>query len=268
MKQLFHTVSESNRVQPVLSILISDKVAGYSITDKQVSSLYQLTYCSANEWTEEELDSFFAAYPILGEDYYQVLISYAFRKQLLVPAGSYRKNDGVLLMSTLLGISGGSSVVSEAIPEWQVYNVYTVPETVHDRMRRQFPKATFRHQQSLELRNSNAGVEGGCLQVDFTTDDFSVLAVSQSRLLFSGIYEYSSPADVLYQLLRICRQFSLTQQDVQLQLSGLIDSNSALYKELFQYFIHISFREAVWKSTNEYPAHFFTSLNDLAQCAS
>lgn len=268
MKQLFHTATEGNRVQPVLSILLSDKMAGFSITNKQGTILYQLTYYSANEWTDEELDIFFSACPILEDDYYQVLISYAFRKQLLVPAGSYRKNDGGLLVSTLLGISGGSSVVSEAIPEWQLYNVYAVPDPVHDRLRRQFPKATFRHQQSLELRNTNAGVEGGCLQVDFATDDFSVLAVSQSKLLFSGNFEYTTPADVLYHLLHICGQFSFSQQDVRLQLSGLIDSNSALYKELFQYFIHISFRDAIWSGANEYPAHFFTSLNDLAQCAS
>ena len=267
LKQLFHTVSEDNRVQPVLSIKLSDKSAGFSVTNKQGNLLYQLSYCSVNEWTDEEMDNFFSSYPELEEDYYQVLISYAFRKQILVPAGSYRKNDGGLLMSSLLGISGGSSVVSEAIPEWQLYNVYAVPDTVHDRLRRQFPKATFRHQQSLELRNTNAGVQHGSIQVDFATEDFSVLVVSQSKLLFSGSFEYVTPADVLYQLLRVCRYLSLSQQDVQLQLSGLIDSNSALYKELYLYFIHIEFREATWSAINEYPAHFFTSLNDLAQCA-
>lgn len=107
----------------------------------------------------------FSAYPVLEEEYYQVLISYSFRRQLIVPASSYRKNDGGLLISTLLGNSGSVSVVSEAIPEWQLYNVYAVPDIVHDRLRRQFPKATFRHQQSLELRNTNAGIEQGCLRL-------------------------------------------------------------------------------------------------------
>lgn len=266
MKQLFHTNSEGERVQPVLSILLSDKNIGFSITNKQGSSLYQLAYCSVNEWTDEELDCFFATYPMLEEAYYQVLIAYSFRKQLIVPASSYRKNDGGFLLSTLLGNCGSVSVVSEAIPEWQLYNVYAVPDIVHERLSRQFPKATFRHQQSLALRNTNAGLDQGCLQVDFTTDDFSVLAVSNNKLLFAGSFEYTSPADVLYYLLRVCQQYGLSQQDVQLQLSGLIDSNSALYKELYQYFIHISFRDAMWSDTREYPAHFFTSLNELAQC--
>jgi hypothetical protein len=52
-------------------------------------------------------------------------------------------------------------------------------------------------------------------------------------------------------------------------LSGLIDKQSALYKELYQYFINIEFSEAGWNMAGtEYPAHFFTSLNDLAQCVS
>jgi hypothetical protein len=49
----------------------------------------------------------------------------------------------------------------------------------------------------------------------------------------------------------------------------MIDQQSALYKELYQYFLHIEFRNASWTiPADEYPAHFFTSLNELAQCVS
>ncbi|HNA96743.1 MAG TPA: DUF3822 domain-containing protein, partial [Chitinophagaceae bacterium] len=65
------------------------------------------------------------------------------------------------------------------------------------------------------------------------------------------------------------QQFSLSQQTVSVRLSGLIDKQSALYKDLYQYFREITFREAGWHTVEpEYPAHFFTSLNDLAPCVS
>jgi len=111
-------------------------------------------------------------------------------------------------------------------------------------------------------------ISGESLVVDFRTNDFTVLASKGSLLLLTQTFAYSTPEDVLYYLLNTCRQFNLSQQELQLQLSGLIDKRSSLYNELYQYFIHIDFREAGWNLKNEYPAHFFTSLNDLATCAS
>jgi hypothetical protein len=112
-----------------------------------------------------------------------------------------------------------------------------------------------------------AATEEGNMYVDFRPDDFTVLLVKSSRLLLAQTYTYSTPEDVVYYLLKICAQLGLSQQELQLQVSGLIDSDSALYKELYQYFLNIEFRESGWQG-NEYPAHFFTTLNDLARCAS
>jgi hypothetical protein len=196
-----------------------------------------------------------------------VLIAYGFSGSVLVPSGNYRKEGGDLLLSVLCGIKQSSSVVSEAVPEWQLYNVYELPDSIHNRFRKKFPRATFRHSQSLTLRSSNPAKAENCLQVDFRSEDFSVLALKQGQLLLANTFEYAAPADVVFHLLKICQNFDLLQQAVLIQLSGLIDKDSALYKELNLYFIHIEFREANWNGSAEYPAHFFTTLNDLAQCA-
>jgi len=71
----------------------------------------------------------------------------------------------------------------------------------------------------------------------------------------------------LYYLVKISNQFSLSRQELLLQLSGLIDQDSALFTELSQYFLQLEFRPGLWQDTG-YPDHFFTSLNDLARCAS
>ena len=86
-------------------------------------------------------------------------------------------------------------------------------------------------------------------------------------------YYYLKPEDVIFNLLKTCNRFSFSQDDVLLKVSGLIERQSALFKELYQFFLRIEFRNAPdWGSisTGEvaYPAHYFTTLNDLAQCAS
>lgn len=268
VKQLFHIENNIERIQPVLSIMFSDKYVVYTIADKEAGMLYLLNYCTVEEWSQDTLDDFFNAYPELGDNYYQVLISYHFHQSMLVPALSYRKSEGGTFLTGIFGAGDDNSVVSEAIPEWQLYNVYAVPDQVHDRLKKQFPKATFRHQVSLELRNTHAASAEGCLQLDFTTEYFTVLVLAQSKLLFSGRFEYTSPSDVLYYLIKICNVYSLDQQAAQLFISGLIDTDSALYKELHGYFIQIKFREAGWKNLPDYPSHYFTSINELAKCAS
>jgi hypothetical protein len=85
-------------------------------------------------------------------------------------------------------------------------------------------------------------------------------------------FSYITPADVIYYLVKICHEFGFTQQAIRLAVSGLIEKESALYKELVHYFLNIRFREPSWQAPVEgeaqYPAHFFTSLNDLALCES
>ena len=59
----------------------------------------------------------------------------------------------------------------------------------------------------------------------------------------------------------------MSQYEVQLSISGLVDKDSALYKELYSYFINIEFRNANWTHA-DHPNHFFTHLNDIVKCAS
>ncbi len=140
---------------------------------------------------------------------------------------------------------------------------------MHNWTSKQFAAGKFWHQYSVAIKNLKATDEAGYLIVDFRTDDFTIFVAANNKLLLAQTFVYTTPEDVLFQLLKICEQFSLSQKTVVLSLAGMIDQQSALYKELHQYFLHIEFRNASWNiPDDEYPAHFFTSLNDLAQCAS
>ncbi len=269
MKQLFHIErGTADNMEQVLSLRLGEKHGSFTITNKQGNELYELTYCSVEEWKENSLTEFFAAYPALHNSFYQVLIVYDYPQNILIPSAIYNPGESQLLLRTMNGVLHGSHIISELISEWQLYNIYAVPDEVYKRVNQKFPAATSRHQYSLSVKKINAAGSEGSMSVDFRQNDFTVIAGRQSRILLAQTFEYTTPEDVLYYLLKTCQQFSMSQKEVSLQLSGLIDKQSSLYKELYQYFINIGFREAVWNTGTDYPAHFFTSLNDLAQCAS
>lgn len=270
MKELFHIQNNKEPVQPVLLFQASDKHLAFAITNKNATEIIELAYCVIDNMSLESLNEFLNHYPALKNlQFYDIQVAFAGQQAAFVPLAEAEMTDAEMLVKTQFGSYDGVRIVSEKIPEWQLYNAYAVENVLWDWVHTIFPFSKFRHQSTLSIRQMQAANDEGCLLVDFGTNSFSVLAGAGCKILFSNHISYTTPADVLFALLKTCQQFSLSQQTVSVRLSGLIDIQSALYKDLYQYFREITFREAGWHTVEpEYPAHFFTSLNDLASCVS
>jgi hypothetical protein len=268
MKELFSiNTGKSEPGGEKLSIRLGDRHCSYAVTDISGNELFELAYCSTGMLNELTLSAFRSAYPKIAAPYRQVQISFDNSRSLLIPSWCYRPDEAVTLLKTLEGDTYGCDVISEALTTWQMYNIYGLPMDVQDWLNQQYPVKHTRHQYSLLLKSIPA-IPEGCLLVDLGPTEFSVMASLGSRLLAAQSYEYNQPADVLFQLLKICQSFDLKQEDVDLRVSGLIDEQSVLYRDLHQYFVKISLRHATWNTPASYPAQFFTALNDLALCAS
>jgi hypothetical protein len=127
-----------------------------------------------------------------------------------------------------------------------------------------FPGATLHEQVAIIQKNDP---DDG-LYADFKTDQLSVALIKDRKLVLVANHDYETSADLLWHFLNICHHFSITPREIQLKLSGFIEKDSALYKELYQYFLHIEFDNAEWGPCGDYPAHYFTTFNKLARCVS
>lgn len=258
--------------QEVLSIRVGLSHLSFCTTNKAGTELYQLVYTEpatkqGQGWKEESLAELINTYPALKKSYYQVLVAYDYPQSVLMPSQQYRLEEGNNLVSSLYGRAAAAVTVAEPVTAWQLTNVYSVPVTIQEWITRHFPAASIQHQYSVGLKYIIGGKEEGSIAIDIRKDDFTVLVAKQGKFLLAQTCEYATPEDILYYLLKIVSAFSLSQRETGLFISGLVDRQSALYKELYQYFINIEFRDATWNA-GEYPIHFFTSLNDLARCAS
>jgi hypothetical protein len=264
LKQLFHIKREgSESGQQVLSIRLGEKHGSFAVTNKGGNQFYELGYCSVTDWDESALSAFFANYPVLRNSFYDCQVVYDFPQAILVPSLS----GGDEGLASFAGGSGAHTV-TEPVTGWQIKTIYGVPPMIHQWVGQKFPTAKFRHQYSIGVRSIDVTPANGVLQVDFREEEFTVLVARSGKILLAQCFPYSTPDDVLYYLLKTCAAFNLSQQELQLSISGLVDQQSSLYRELYQYFIQVGFRDADWDTGPDYPAHFFTSLNDLAQCVS
>ncbi|HTD95155.1 MAG TPA: DUF3822 family protein [Chitinophagaceae bacterium] len=273
MKQEFN-ISTGKTEEPsnqLLSIRVGEKHFGFSITNSHTGELYKLVWYTSAEMDEKGLNEVYQKHDELRQSFSQTVLCYDHPQSVLVPVTHYRQEDAQLLLQTMFGPALKDQCKQEDVPGWQLQNIYSVPKDVFDWTYENFAGGTYWHTYTVGIRKIEATNFEGSLSVDFRADDFSVIASKGSKLLLAQTYEYFTPADVIYYLLNVCRQFAFSQDTVRVALSGLIDKQSTLYNELYQYFLHVRFREAEWAlppGEQEYPSHFFTSLNDLAQCAS
>jgi hypothetical protein len=104
--------------------------------------------------------------------------------------------------------------------------------------------------------------------VHFTPFNFRVIVKKEGQLQLAQMYCYQAPLDVVYYLLKIIQEIDLLKEDTFIILSGLIEEDSALFKELHQYFLNVHFALPgnVTLQNNKLPQHFFTSMYNLAAC--
>lgn len=271
MKQLFQIADETGAeyFQPVLSLWIGEKHISFAISDFNSKKVKQIVWDSAEEVNDSSLEEWYSFHPEVRDDFSKIQIGYNFPQSTLVSAGDFQQDQSKEILRGFSGINDSSIIISDTLIEWQLVNTYAIPAYVHNWVIKKFPGASFKNQYTVNIKSGNIKYAGGSFIIDFRPEEFSVIVLKEGRLILAQTYSYLVPDDVIYYLMKIVHQYSFSQKEVLIQLSGLIDRQSALFKELYQYFINIEFREGEWSlPVSDYPTHFFTSLNDLAKCVS
>lgn len=224
-----------------------------------------------SEQDENDYKKFFEETPALNTRYHQAAIAYDAHDAVQIPSVAYKYEDGHLHLDAVYGKTIHTTVVSESIPDKNIYNVYRLPTTLHSAASWKYLSGKFWNIYTVLLKDLSFKGKDVML-VDFKTDEFSLLALRDNKLLLANTYFYRSPADVLYHLLKACQQLDFSQQTMKLAISGLIEKDSAIYRELYKYFIHPEFETLNGVKLAEelkiHPEHYYTSISKLAACVS
>jgi len=264
---------EINASQANLLMEIGETHCCFAVTDHVDQMMMHSVYYAAEESDRDDmLKNVLHAHPELKRPFRQIVIGYYMRENILIPSKLYHFEETKKLLQALYE-KEQTTTISESVSEWQLYNAYNVPVSLHELLSRSFATGNFWHVYSIILKNKIQQHEGGTFIIDFKTDSFSTVVIKNNTILLAQIFAYSKPADILYWLLKICKEFTLSQNEIRLLISGLIDKRSAIYKDLDQYFLNIEFAPIVngvrlSNPFHEYPIHFFSSLYKLAACVS
>ena len=257
---------------------ISPRVFSYAVVNRH-AALQQLR-CYALDTTNhnhllDELQGIITTDTLLNTSIEKKTFVYNFPESQLVPEQYFSLEAAPHLMDLMHGDLNKGIILSERIQHTDKYNVFRIPAGIHSLFQRHFTNAKYWHYYSLWMQYQHE--TGTTSMPDFISAVFypnrilaTVVRDKQVQLVQS--YNYEAAEDVAYYLLNMCRQFQLSPAETPLILSGMLDTASVLYTEIFKYFAKTSMEPlpgiADVPALKDYPAHFFSPLLKLALCAS
>jgi hypothetical protein len=265
LKTLFK-VGRDKGASDTLLLELGQDYCCYGFLDQEAKTFHQIRYISFEEReAEDKLAIVFDE--LKNEDLPNIIICAAYSQALLVPGMKF-SNDTTLL--NMVYDTPVQKQFHDQIEEWQMVAVYGFPDTVQKLIQANFPFARTFHAYTPALKIYNGYMAADQIDLHFTTQDFRVLVKKDQQVLLAQTYQYKTPLDVVYYLLKISCEFGLDQSSTFLIVSGLIEKDSALYQELHNYFVQLHFAQATTYELpeNSHPHYYFTSLYNLASCVS
>ena len=267
LKTLFDIQSDREiNGQHSLLLEVGKDYSCYGYWHRSENTIDRLQFISFTETeTEAALTTLLDA--IKQHRFQSVFVCNALPQALLVPTKYFNGDYSAL---DIIYDQPAQEYEHDTIPEWQMVTIYSLPKAVHQLLQDSFSSVQYIHAYTPSIKLYNGYAADNQLSVHFTPQHFRVLLKKDAAIHLAQTYQYQTPLDVVYYLLKICYEFGLDQSSVYLILSGLIEKESALYTELQHYFanVHFAHPTEIKLPQNDHPQHFFTSLYNLATCVS
>jgi len=257
---------------------LSEQHFHYAVTDDK-NELVKLKYYRLDATSQQELTEVVEV--IMNNEHCfkealkDVVVIYHFPENILVPESLFSAVQNVPMMELVNGDLKRGTILSERIQGQEIYNVFRVPTGVHKLLQQKFSNGKYWHYYSLhaEAIHKVHTSATDSLWVTFYTHHMIVVAFAEQQLQLIQSFEYQHSEDAAYYLLTVCNQYSLSPLEIPLYVEGMIDRDSAMFRELEKYFQTIETMElnsigGAEGPLRDFPSHFFSPLLKLLPCVS
>lgn len=148
---------------------------------------------------------------------------------------------------------------------------YTVPAALYQAVFADYPNAIHQHKQAAITRKINSFSDAYPLKalLVFYQDHFILTTFKAEHLQLILSRPFNHGADIVYHLLSAIEEAGYRPEECCIYLSGLIDGDSALFKEIYKFVpvIDVDKMEgmASFSDQSDYPSHFFVPFYKYVQ---
>jgi uncharacterized protein DUF3822 len=217
---------------------------------------------------------------VKGDDLLQKRMSehvviYNLPENCFIPAEQFNADLNKSIIRLLHGDLTEGSILSERLEGEGVYNIFRVPADIHHFFVNHFPQGRFWHYFSTWMKSLRADEKSmiDLVSVIFYPNKLLVAVNKMGKFQMMQSLQYQTPEDVAYHLLNIYNHFGFSQEDMPLDVGGMVDVDSSLYEELLKYFQVIEKEKLpqgleLNENFQSFPEHFFSPLLKVALCVS
>ncbi|MCW3106286.1 MAG: hypothetical protein JWQ09_792 [Segetibacter sp.] len=189
-----------------------------------------------------------------------------------VPIFKFNKEISEEYLNVVFGEDPFSKIQFEHLPiEPGIMNVFRINEDRFNYLNENFGKVTYHHTYSNIIRRvayKSFVYPSEFISIQFYNTFMIVIVLKEGNFHLIQSFTYETPEDVLYYLLNITQQLELFSEKLTLQISGMIDLDFQLYRELIKYFKNVMVQNVkssgLSLNINEHPLHYFTPYFNLA----
>ncbi len=223
---------------------------------------------------EDEFRELVNNHPLLRQRYRSVHVFYNHARGILIPESVYSQDTGAQMLEMVTGDLHKGIMMQDSIAEIPAIYMYSVPDYIHEEISRLFPDAKFAHFHSAWIKKKFLqDSDKDFMDVLFYPDMIVVCLWLNNTLHIMHSFPYDIPEDVSYHLLNILSQWKLSPEEIQVRISGLLETQSAMYTEILKYFRQVELEQKPPAfqydfAFDSYPQHFFSPTFSLALCVS
>lgn len=235
--------------------------------------LFQLDKGYKDDWN----DIFYeikAASGIFNSNFKQVLCYFNSPESLMVPEKLLTATSAEDYLNLVFGESTRHEVKYEKLHSTKAFiNAYRIRKSIVELLNRQFVIFKSSHIYSNIINDvfNRTRLDDNLIKIQFYSHHFIIAVWKDKKFQLIQSFTFNQTEDILYYLLRISHQFDFDNANTVLELSGMLDIESAIYGQINKLFTQIRLdcvhqASGVFLSAlDEYPAHYLTPYYKLIQ---
>ncbi|MFT4575142.1 MAG: hypothetical protein ACI9SI_000040 [Polaribacter sp.] len=191
-----------------------------------------------------EIEALYIENTILKQAFESITIIHQNNLSTLVPAPLFDENELHVYLDYNIKTLANDYVAFDTLTQLDIKNVYVPYVNINNFFFQKFGEFDYKHHATvlidkLILHSKNNSEKK--LFVNVTNNNFDIVVVENSKLLFYNSFSFRTKEDFIYYILFTAEQLQLNPEELLLYFIGNIEEESELYHTTYQYIRNVAF---------------------------
>lgn len=199
-----------------------------------------------NKPIEDQLADIFVKYPILVEEYAEVVILHDSMLNTFVPQPIFKEDSMGAYLQYNTKVFATDFFAYDELPMYEMNNVYVPYLSINNFLLDKFGAFTYQNintalmAQLLKLSKESMDTQ---VYAYIQKDHFEIIVAKTGKLVLFNSFQYNSEQDFIYYILFAFEQLQLDPESQSVTLIGRIEEESDLYKQAYTYIRNVVLME-------------------------